>query len=170
MTHTAESPFSFIGCSELQESIAHQADDEKELAELIEEVPLDSIHFHTHSYFLRHGLIEGTYPNDFAQWVVMQIGDHVLGERLAVIDPFDYPDLENLREEIISHAIVVSIVKSSDVKFIKDGVFVPECILIEHRSDLARIVHEMFIAGGDESGAQSFQTALVWIDGADAIG
>jgi len=98
----AKSPFAFIGCSELQESIAHQADDEKELAGLIEEVPLDSIHFHTHSYFLRHGLIEGAYPNDFAQWVVMQIGDHVLGERLAVIDPFGYPDLEELREEIIS--------------------------------------------------------------------
>jgi hypothetical protein len=47
-------------------------------------------------------LIEGTYPNDFAQWVVMQIGDHVLGERLAVLDPCDYPDLENLREELIS--------------------------------------------------------------------
>ena len=102
MVLTADAPFAFIGCSELQESIAHQADDEKELAELIEEVPLDSIHFHTHSYFLRHGLIEGTYPNDFAQWVVMQIGDHVLGERLAVLDPFDYPDLENLREELIS--------------------------------------------------------------------
>ena len=99
---TAEAPFAFIGCSELQESIAHQADDEKALAELIEEVPLDSIHFHTHSYFLRHGLIEGAYPNDFAQWVVMQIGDHVLGERLAILDPFDYPDLENLREELIS--------------------------------------------------------------------
>ena len=97
MALIAEAPFAFIGCSELQESIAHQADDEKELAELIEEVPLDSIHFHTHSYFLRHGLIEGTYPN-----VVMQIGDHVLGERLAVLDPFDYPDLENLREELIS--------------------------------------------------------------------
>ena len=102
MVLTADAPFAFIGCSELQESIAHQADDEKGLAELIEEVPLDSIHFHTHSYFLRHGLIEGTYPNDFAQWVVMQIGDHVLGERLAVLDPFDYPDLENLREELIS--------------------------------------------------------------------
>ncbi len=98
----AGDPFAFIGCSELRESIARQADDEKELAELIEEVPLDSIHFHTHSYFLRHGLIEGAYPNDFAQWVVMQIGDHVLGERLAVLDPFDYPDLENLREELIS--------------------------------------------------------------------
>jgi hypothetical protein len=98
----ADSTFRFIGCSEVQESLGQQADDEKELAELVEEVSLDSIHFHTHSYFLRHRFIERTYPNDFAQWVVMQVGDHVLGERLAVVDPFDYPNLEDLREEIIS--------------------------------------------------------------------
>lgn len=98
----ADSTFTFIGCSELQESLGQQAEDEKGLAELVEEVPLDSIHFHTHSYFLRHRFIERAYPNDFAQWVVMQVGDHVLGERLAVIDPFDYPNLEDLREEIIS--------------------------------------------------------------------
>jgi hypothetical protein len=98
----SDSTFTFIGCSEVQESLGQQAEDEKELAELVEEVSLDSIHFHTHSYFLRHRFIERTYPNDFAQWVVMQVGDHVLGERLAVIDPFDYPNLEDLREEIIS--------------------------------------------------------------------
>jgi hypothetical protein len=98
----AHASFHFIGCSELQESLAQQADDEKELAELLEEVPLDSIHFHTHSYFLRHRFIERAYPNDFAQWVVGQVGDHVLGERLSVIDPFDFPNLEDLREEIIS--------------------------------------------------------------------
>ena len=98
----AESTFNFIGCSELQESLGQQAEDEKGLAELVEEVPLDSIHFHTHSYFLRHRFIERAYPNDFAQWVVMQVGDAVLGERLAVVDPFDYPNLEDLREEIIS--------------------------------------------------------------------
>lgn len=97
-----QSTFTFIGCSELQESLGYQADDEKALAELVEQVPLDSIHFHTHSYFLRHRFIERAYPNDFAQWVVMEIGDHVLGERLAVIDPFDYPNLEDLREEILS--------------------------------------------------------------------
>lgn len=98
----ADSTFAFIGCSEVQEILGRQADDEKELAELVEEVPLDSIHFHTHSYFLRHRFIERAYPNDFSQWVVMQVGDHVLGERLAVVDPFDYPNLEDLREEIIS--------------------------------------------------------------------
>lgn len=98
----ADSTFTFIGCSEVQEILGQQVEDEKELAELVEEVPLDSIHFHTHSYFLRHRFIERAYPNDFAQWVVMQIGDRVLGERLAVVDPFDYPNLEDLREEIIS--------------------------------------------------------------------
>lgn len=98
----SDSTFTFIGCSEVQEILGQQADDEKELAELVEEIPLDSIHFHTHSYFLRHRFIERAYPNDFAQWVVMQIGDHVLGERLAVVDPFDHPNLEDLREEIIS--------------------------------------------------------------------
>ena len=101
--HTiSDSTFTFIGCREVQEILGQQAEDEKELAELVEEIPLDSIHFHTHSYFLRHRFIERAYPNDFAQWVVMQVGDHVLGERLAVVDPFDYPNLEDLREEIIS--------------------------------------------------------------------
>lgn len=102
MEPTAVSPFTFIGCSELQESLGQQADDEKELAEMLEDVPLDSVHFHTHSYFLRHRFIERVYPNDFAQWVETQVGDHVLGEKLAVVDPFDYPNLEDLREEIIS--------------------------------------------------------------------
>lgn len=102
MEPTALAPFTFIGCSELEESLGQQADDEKELAEMLEDVPLDSVHFHTHSYFLRHRFIERVFPNDFAQWVVTQVGDHVLGEKLAVIDPFDYPNLEDLREEIIS--------------------------------------------------------------------
>jgi hypothetical protein len=102
MEPTAGTPFVFIGCSELQESLGQQADDEKELAEMLEDVPLDSVHFHTHSYFLRHRFIERVYPNDFAQWVVTQVGDHILGEKLAVVDPFDYPNLEDLREEIIS--------------------------------------------------------------------
>jgi hypothetical protein len=99
---TVPASFTFIGCSELQEILGRQAEDEKDLAELVEEVPLDSIHFHTHSYFLRHRFIDRAYPNDFAQWVVTEVGDHVLGERLAVLEPFDYASLEDLREEIIS--------------------------------------------------------------------
>lgn len=98
----AETPFRFIGCSEVQELLGRQAEDERVLAELLEDVPLDSIYFHTHSYFLRHRFIERAYPNDFALWVATQVRDHILAERLAVLDPFDFPSLETLREELVS--------------------------------------------------------------------
>ncbi len=98
----AGTTFRFIGCSEIQEILGKQAEDERQLAELLEEVPLDSVYFHTHSYFLRTRFIERTYPNDFAQWVGEQVRDHVLAERLSVLDPFDFKSLEALREELLS--------------------------------------------------------------------
>jgi len=98
----ADQPFRFIGCSELRELLGKEAENEKRLVELLEEVPLDSIYFHTHSYFLRHSHLERVYPNDFAQWVAMEVRDHVLGERLAVVDPFEFRGLEALREELVS--------------------------------------------------------------------
>ncbi len=98
----ADTPFCFTGSSELRESLGKEAEDEKRLVELLEEVPLDSIHYHTHTYLLRHSHVEQLYPNDFAQWVAMEVRDHVLGERLAVIDPFEFQGLELLREELIS--------------------------------------------------------------------
>jgi hypothetical protein len=85
---------------ELREILGVRAHDEQRLLELIEEVPLDSIYYHTHSYFLRHAYLQGLYPNDFATWISVQVQDPVLGERLAVIDPFDYEGLEALRAEI----------------------------------------------------------------------
>ena len=46
--------FHFMCCIEIKELLGKRADDEQELLELIEEVPIDSIYYHTHSYFLRH--------------------------------------------------------------------------------------------------------------------
>jgi hypothetical protein len=95
-------PFLFMACTELRETLGEEAGDEKRLVELLETVPLDSIYFHTHSYFLRHSYVERVYPNDFAQWVAMEVRDHVLGERLSVIDPFEFTGLDALRAELIS--------------------------------------------------------------------
>lgn len=97
-----DTAFQFIGCSELREILGEEAEDERRLVELLETVPLDSIYYHTHSYFLRHSYVERVYPNDFAQWVAMEVRDHVLGERLAVVDPFELNGLEALRTELIS--------------------------------------------------------------------
>ncbi|GKS66052.1 hypothetical protein YTPLAS72_33560 [Nitrospira sp.] len=101
-TASSDGAFRFLGCSEIQEILGKQAEDERQLAELLEEVPLDSVYYHTHSFFLRSRFIERIYPNDFAQWVGEQVRDYVLAERLCVVDPFDFPSVEVLREELIS--------------------------------------------------------------------
>ncbi len=94
-------PFRFISCMELRESLGKRAQDIQRLLEIIEEVPADSIYYHTHSYYLRHPYTHELYPNDFASWVVRHAQDRVLGERLGVVDPFDFDDLEALRAELI---------------------------------------------------------------------
>lgn len=102
MKKIAEYPFRFTGCWELREMLGRSARDEQQLLEAVEEIPLDSIYYHTHSFFLRHKHIAGPYPNDFATWAAIQVRDRVLGEKLGVLDPYDFCDLESLRAEIVT--------------------------------------------------------------------
>jgi hypothetical protein len=99
---TPRTPFHFLGCWELREMLGRRAYDERELLEHLEEVPLDSLYFHTHSCFLRDRTLPGAYPNDFATWAAIQVRDRVLGEKLGIIDPQDFADLESLRTEVVS--------------------------------------------------------------------
>ena len=94
--------FEFVACSELIQILGLRADDERELAQTLEEVSLDCIHYHTHGHFLRHGFVGAPYPNDFATWAAIQVRDRVLGERLSVVSPMDFTSLEELREEILT--------------------------------------------------------------------
>lgn len=98
----AEHPFLFVGCWELREMLGRSARDEQQLLEAIEEIPLDSIYYHTHSFFLRHKYIAGPYPNDFATWAAIQVRDRVLGEKLGILNPYDFDSLESLRAEIVT--------------------------------------------------------------------
>jgi hypothetical protein len=98
----AVSPFVFTGCVELRQALDHRAMDERELLERLEEVPAGSVFYHTHGYFLRHRPITTAYGNDFAAWVAGHVRDQVLAERLAVVNPFEFTSLEQVREELVS--------------------------------------------------------------------
>jgi len=87
---------------ELREILGRRAMDEERLLELIEEAPPDSIYYHTHSYYLRHPYTQGLFPNDFATWAALHAQDRVLGERLGMLDPFEFDDIERLRSEILT--------------------------------------------------------------------
>ena len=93
--------FCFMCCVEIRELLGKKADSEQKLLELIEDVPEDSIYYHTTSYFLRHFYIAGAYPNDFADWTAIQVRDRVLGEKLAVVTPFGRKSIEDIRLELI---------------------------------------------------------------------
>src|SRR3989304_168667 len=93
-------PFVFFGCIELRGLLGLRARDERELMEQLERAPLGAVYYHTHSVFLRHYQVTGAYPNDFANWVASQVRDQVLGERLAVVDPFAFGGLAAAREEL----------------------------------------------------------------------
>ncbi len=82
--------------------LGRSARDEQQLLEAVEEIPLDSIYYHTHSFFLRHKYIAGPYPNDFATWAAIQVRDRVLGEKLGILDPYDFENLEAVRAEIVT--------------------------------------------------------------------
>ena len=92
--------FEFRGCIEVKELLGKKADDEMELLELIEEVPIDSIYYHMHSYFLRHRYIAEPYPNDFANWAAIQVRDRILGEKLASVTSERFKSLEEIRLEL----------------------------------------------------------------------
>jgi trehalose synthase-fused probable maltokinase len=98
----SEGPFQFVACVELREFLGVRAEDERRLMELIEQVPLDSIYYHTHGFFLRHKFLAGIYPNDFATWAAVHLRDQGLGERLAMVDPAEFENLEALRDQLVS--------------------------------------------------------------------
>jgi hypothetical protein len=95
-------PFRFTSVVQLPEMLGRRARDEQELLELLEDVPIDTIYYHTAARFLRFEVVDAMFPNDFAMWATREVRDQVLGERLGVIDPFDFPNLEALRQELVT--------------------------------------------------------------------
>ena len=99
---TARVSFRFVSCMELREALGKRAMDVHRLLELIEDVPADSLYYHTHSYYLRHSYSQGPFPNDFATWVALHVQDRVLAEGLGQLDPFEFEHIEQLRRAILT--------------------------------------------------------------------
>ena len=150
MTERASHPFQFIACIELRQALGRRALDERELMDRLEEVSAESIFYHTHGYFLRHRPITTAYGNDFAAWVAVHVRDQALAERLAVVNPFEFRDIEELREELVStiqdhlvHLAVVPQVQFGDPFYFQQSHIVeielgtPVSTLSEFRATLA---------------------------------
>ncbi len=73
----------------------------RELRGHLLDVHPDAIYYHFWGGLLRPRFDDPEFNNDFAAWARHGLHDHLLAERLAIIDPTDFDDLEGLRAELI---------------------------------------------------------------------
>ena len=73
----------------------------RELRDHLTGIHLGCIYYHFWGGLLRPHFDDPEYNNDFASWARHALHDVPLAERLGVIDPADYPELEGLRQELI---------------------------------------------------------------------
>jgi small-conductance mechanosensitive channel len=96
----ATRPFRFYTRLYLKELTGLKASNLAELANMLKEVPDSVIYYHTHHFLEEHQYLTPEPANDFALWVSDELGDEVLGEKLASIDTFDFPTIGALRSRI----------------------------------------------------------------------
>lgn len=73
----------------------------RELRDILRDVHPGSIYHHFWGTLLRTRFLGHEYNNDFAAWCYRCLHDNPAAERLAVIDPAHYDDIEDLRRELI---------------------------------------------------------------------
>lgn len=94
-------PFDIKDCALAAIATGQKAQNLKELRDIIRSVVPGSIYYHFWGGLLRPRFDEPEYNNDFASWVRHSLHDKSLAERLSMIHPTEFPDLEDLRRELL---------------------------------------------------------------------
>jgi len=94
-------PFLIRDCSLAAVAVGVQAQSLRELRDKIATIHPGSIYHHFWGGRLRPQFEHPEYHNDFAAWAHHALHDNVLAERLGVIDPTDFKELEDLRQELV---------------------------------------------------------------------
>jgi hypothetical protein len=98
---SASRPFSFKDCALAAIATGRRARNLRELRDQLQQVDAGSVYYHFWGGRLRPQFDEPEYNNDFAAWTRHALRDQIAAERLAVIDPTAFPDLEDLRSEVL---------------------------------------------------------------------
>lgn len=94
-------PFKVMDCTLTILSMARSAQNLRELRDHIAHVPAESLSHHFYDSLLRPAFDHPEYRNDFALWAGRQLHDAPLAERLAMLDPMEHQDLEQLRQALL---------------------------------------------------------------------
>jgi hypothetical protein len=94
-------PFALKDCALVAVATGRKAQNLREMRDQLVDIHQGSVYYHFWGGLLRPRFDDPQFNNDFAIWSHYALHDDVLAERLAVIDPTDFLDLEFLRRELI---------------------------------------------------------------------
>jgi hypothetical protein len=98
---TLPKPFRIMDCALTILSLGRSAQTLRELRDHLQVVPVQSLTHHFYDGLLTPAFDDPEYRNDFAIWARRQLHDDHLAERLGVIDPMEFADLEELRLHLL---------------------------------------------------------------------
>src|SRR5579862_8704863 len=90
-------PFALYDCNLLRLALGETVTDLRELLEAVREAPDAVLEHHMVRCALDDHFELYEFPNDLARWCWDALGDHVLGEELGLIDPYQHPSVASLR-------------------------------------------------------------------------
>jgi hypothetical protein len=93
--------FAIKDCALIAIATGIRAQNLRELRERLTAIPAGCIYYHFWGGLMAPRLEEPEFNNDFAAWSRRDLHDHVVAERLAMIDPTAFADMEELRQELI---------------------------------------------------------------------
>ncbi len=94
-------PFAVKDCALIAVANGERAHNLRELRDRLETTRSGCIYYHFWGGLLRPNFDDLEYQNDFAVWSYHGLHDRFLAERLALVDPTDFDDMEDLRRELI---------------------------------------------------------------------
>jgi hypothetical protein len=93
--------FAIKDCALAHIATGRRAQTLRELRDIVRDVHPGCIYHHFWGTLLRPQFSNREFNNDFAVWCYESLHDNPVAERLSAIDPADYADLEELRQELI---------------------------------------------------------------------
>ena len=94
-------PFTVKDCALAAIATGARAQNLRELHQRIGEADAGCFYYHFWGGLLRARFEDPEYRNDFAAWAAHGLRDPRLAERLGIIDPAAYPNLEELRHAVL---------------------------------------------------------------------
>ncbi|MDA8308227.1 MAG: DUF5752 family protein [Deltaproteobacteria bacterium] len=96
----ALNPFLFHECVILTMPTGRTAVNLREMLQTIREVDASVLSYHLWQSRMAIAHPEAEYTNDFAVWAATSLQDSRLAEKLSVIDPFSYEEMEQVRSAL----------------------------------------------------------------------